>query len=154
MLEEMGFMEEIVQIACRRCEIPDDVTTAQQKIDLVITWIFEHPDAIQDEEQRVLQERLRQEENEREQMELREQMSSQVNAAEQFLQAIGEVCCYYCYCCCYYCYYCYYCCCCYCFLNQGLFSDTGNSEGEVVATSPSITHAINLLSGPNKTDNG
>ena len=87
----MGFMRVVVDIACRRCEIPDDVTEPQQKIDLIITWILEHPDAIEDEEQRLERERIQQEDNERDERTRREQLSSQVNAAEQFLQAIGEV---------------------------------------------------------------
>ena len=88
----MGFDREVVEIACRRCEIPADVGEAQQRLDLVITWILEHPDAMVEEEQRLETERIREEERDRAERERREQLSSQVNAAEQFLQAIGEVC--------------------------------------------------------------
>ena len=90
----MGFNRDVVEIACRRCVIPDNAGEAQARIDVIITWILENPNAIQDEELRLYEEHSQEEERQIAERERREQLSSQVNAAQQFLQAIGEVCVY------------------------------------------------------------
>ena len=92
MLIEMGFSREVVEIACRRCEMPADDGGVQQRLDLIVTWLLEHPNAMEEEERRLEQERVEQEERDREERERQQQESSQLTAAQQFLQAIGEVC--------------------------------------------------------------
>lgn len=87
----MGFNREVVQIACRRCNIPPDVREPQQRVDLIITWILENDNAVREEEDRLEEERRQREEREREERLRVEQLSSQDNAAQEFLEAIGEV---------------------------------------------------------------
>ncbi len=92
MLEEMGFDRDVVEIASRRCVIPDNAVEAQARIDVIITWILQNPYAVDAEELRLYEERSQEEQRQIAERERREQLSSQVNAAQQFLQAIGEVC--------------------------------------------------------------
>ena len=82
----------MVEIASRRCVIPDNAVEAQARIDVIITWILQNPYAVDAEELRLYEERSQEEQRQIAERERREQLSSQVNAAQQFLQAIGEVC--------------------------------------------------------------
>ena len=79
-------------IYIHRCDIPVDVTEPQQRLDLILTWIFEHPNALQEEEVRIQAELAAQQERERIEREREIQESSQTSAAQQFLSSIGEVC--------------------------------------------------------------
>ena len=81
-----------IYIYIHRCDIPVDVTEPQQRLDLILTWIFEHPNALQEEEVRIQAELAAQQERERIEREREIQESSQTSAAQQFLSSIGEVC--------------------------------------------------------------
>ena len=81
-----------IYIYIHRCDIPVDVTEPQQRLDLILTWIFEHPNALQEEEVRIQAELAAQQEKERIEREREIQESSQTSAAQQFLSYIGEVC--------------------------------------------------------------
>lgn len=68
----------------------------QQRLDLVLNWIFEHPNALSEEnerreaEQEIEEERQRQEEIRRQQeAEQAQQQSNQLSAAEKFLLNFG-----------------------------------------------------------------
>ena len=79
-----------------RCDIPADVHSMQQRLDLIITWIFENPNAVIEEAERIETERLQQEERLREaelcrqeEIERLRQQSDQSTAAQDFLSSIA-----------------------------------------------------------------
>lgn len=68
----------------------------QQRLDLILTWIFENPNAVIEEAERIETERLQQEERLREaelhrqeEIERLRQQSDQSSAAQDFLSSIA-----------------------------------------------------------------
>ena len=79
-----------------RCEIPSDVTGIQQRLDVILNWILEHPNAVNEEyarreaEEQLEEERKREEELRKQQeIEQAQQQSNQMSAAEKFLLSIN-----------------------------------------------------------------
>lgn len=86
----------VLFLCLHRCDIPADIHSMQQRLDLILTWIFENPNAVIEEAERIETERLQQEERLREaelcrqeEIERLRQQSDQSSAAQDFLSSIA-----------------------------------------------------------------